>query len=97
MATGIYNPLVLKRFTAISYAQELMDFSIPYYANAVNSNFQHPMSVYRVFAKAAEQNNWMEALDKPALSPFMVGTIQNQGINNIATPHGFGGCSIQVG
>jgi hypothetical protein len=39
----------------------------------------------------------MEALDKPALSPLMVGTIQNQGINNIATPHGFGGCSIQVG
>ena len=90
VATGIYNPLVLKRFTAISYAQELMDFSIPYYANTANGNFQHPMSIYRVFAKAAEQNNWMEALDKPALSPYMVGTIQNHGINNIATPHGFG-------
>ena len=38
VATGIYNPLVLKRFTAISYAQELMDFSIPYYANAATFN-----------------------------------------------------------
>ncbi len=90
VATGIYNPLVLKRFTAVSHARELMDFSIPYYANTANGNFQHPMSIYLVFAKAAEQNNWMEALDKPALSPYMVGAIQNHAINNIAAPHGFG-------
>tara|TARA_E500000178_G_scaffold6919_1_gene6994 strand:+ start:902 stop:1939 length:1038 start_codon:yes stop_codon:yes gene_type:complete len=90
VATGIYNPLVLKRFTAVSHARELMDFSIPYYANTANGNFQHPMSIYRVFAKAAEQNNWMEALDKPALRTYMVGAIQNHAINNIAAPHGFG-------
>ena len=90
VATGIYNPLVLKRFTAVYHAQQLMDFSIPYYANTANGNFQHPMSIYRVFAKAAEQNNWMEALDKPALRPYIVGTIHYHGINNIAAPHGFG-------
>lgn len=90
VATGIYNPVVLKRFTAVSHAQELMDFSIPYYANTANGNFQYPMSIYRVFAKAAEQNNWMEALDKPVLSPYMTSDIQNHDINNIAAPHGFG-------
>ena len=90
VATGIYNPVVLKRFTAVSHAQELMDFSIPYYADTANGNFQHPMSIYRVFAKAAEQNNWMEALDNPVLSPYMPIDIQNHDINNIAAPHGFG-------
>ena len=90
VATGIYNPVVLKRFTAVSHAQELMDFSIPYYADTANGNFQHPMSIYRVFAKAAEQNNWKVALDKPVLSLYMTSDIQNHYINNIAAPHGFG-------
>jgi hypothetical protein len=89
VATGIYNPVVLKRFTPVSHAQELMNFSIPFYANVANGIFQHPMSIYRVFAKAAEQNNWMEALDKPVLSPYMSNKIHNH-IHNIVAPHGFG-------
>ena len=89
VATGIYNPVVLKRFTAVSHAQELMDFSIPYYANIANGDFQHPMSIYRVFSKAAEQNNWMEALDRPGLGPYLASDIHNI-YNNIAAPHGFG-------
>ena len=90
VATGIYNPVVLNRFTAVSHAQELMDFSIPYYADTANGNFQHPMSIFRVFAKAAEQNNWTEALDKPILSLYMTSDIQYHYISNIAAPHGFG-------
>jgi hypothetical protein len=89
VATGIYNPVVLKRFTPVSHAQELMNFSIRFYANVANGIFQHPMSIYRVFAKAAEQNNWMEALDKPVLSPYMSNKIHNH-IHNIVAPHGFG-------
>ena len=89
VATGIYNPVVLKRFTPVSHAQELMNFSIRFYANVANGIFQHPMSIYRVFAKAAEQNNWMEALDKPVLSPYMSNKIHNH-IHNIIAPHGFG-------
>jgi hypothetical protein len=90
LATGIYNPVVLKRFTPVSHAQELMNFSIPFYANVANGIFQHPMSIYRVFAKAAEQNNWMEALDKPALSPYMSSKLHNHNNHNIVAPHGFG-------
>ena len=90
IATGIYNPVVLKRFTAVSHAQELMAFSIPFYANTANGKFQHPMSIYRVFAKAAEQNNWMEALDRPAVSPYMAKDIHIDDINTITAPHGFG-------
>ena len=90
VATGIYNPVVLKRFTAVSNAQELMNFSIPYYSNKANGNFQHPMSIYRVFAKAAEQNIWTEALDKPALSSYLSGDIHKHTLNNIASPHGCG-------
>ena len=90
VATGIYNPVVLKRFTAVYYAQQLMDLSIPYYANTANGNFQHPMSIYRVFAKAAEQNSWVEALDNPGLSPYLASDIHKHILNNIAAPHGFG-------
>jgi glycine/D-amino acid oxidase-like deaminating enzyme len=90
VATGIYNPVVLKRFTAAYHAQQLMDFSIPYYANTANGNFQHPMSIYRVFAKSAEQNNWIEALDKPGLSRYLASDIHKYTSINIAAPHGFG-------
>ena len=89
IATGIYNPVVLKRFTAVSHAQELMALSIPFYANTANGKFQHPMSIYRVFAKDAEQNNWMEALDRLAVSPYMAKDIHID-FNNISAPHGFG-------
>ena len=90
VATGIYNPVVLKRFTAVTHAQELMNFSIPFYANTANGKFQHPMSIYRIFAKAAEQNKWMEGLGKTALSPYMSSKVHEQNIHNIVTPHGFG-------
>jgi glycine/D-amino acid oxidase-like deaminating enzyme len=90
LATGIYNPVVLKRFTAVTHAQELMNFSIPFYAKTANGKFQHPMSIYRVFAKAAELNKWMEGLSKTALSPYMSRKVHKQNIHNIVTPHGFG-------
>ena len=90
VATGIYNPVVLKRFTPVSQAQELMNFSIPFYAKLANGHYQHPMSIWRVFAKAAEQNKWMEALDKPALSPYMSSTLYDRDTYNITAPHGFG-------
>jgi glycine/D-amino acid oxidase-like deaminating enzyme len=90
LATGIYNPVVLKRFSAVTHAQELMNFSIPFYANTANGKFQHPMSIHRVFTKAAEQNKWIEALDKPALSLYMSSKLHENDIYNIAAPHGFG-------
>ena len=90
LATGIYNPVVLKRFSAVTHAQELMNFSIPFYAKTANGKFQHPMSIHRVFTKAAEQNKWIEALDKPALSLYMSSKLHENDIYNIAAPHGFG-------
>jgi glycine/D-amino acid oxidase-like deaminating enzyme len=90
VATGIYNPVVLKRFSAVTHAQELMNFSIPFYAKTANGKFQHPMSIHRVFTKAAEQNKWIEALDKPALSLYMSSKLHENDIYNIAAPHGFG-------
>lgn len=90
LATGIYNPVVLKRFSAVTHAQELMNFSIPFYAKTANGKFQHPMSIHRVFTKAAEQNKWIEALDKPALSPYMSSKLHENDIYNIVAPHGFG-------
>jgi glycine/D-amino acid oxidase-like deaminating enzyme len=48
------------------------------------------MSIHRVFTKAAEQNKWIEALDKPALSPYMSSKLHENDIYNIVAPHGFG-------
>jgi glycine/D-amino acid oxidase-like deaminating enzyme len=90
VATGIYNPVVLKRFTPVLHAQDLMDFSISFYAKVANGHYQHPMSIWRLFAKASEQNKWMEALDMPALSPYMSSKLHGNDIYNIAAPHGFG-------
>lgn len=90
VATGIYNPVVLKRFTAINRAQELMDYSIPFYARNVHANLLHNMPIHRVFATAAEQNKWAEASDKPALRAYLHDAVLANALPYIKAPNGLG-------
>ena len=89
VATGIYNPVVLKRFRAVWQAKTLMETSLPLYNQHSYKDVQHSMPIYRVFSNIAEQNNWSLATDNAQLSPYL-GSIVTKVNEHIASPFGLG-------
>ena len=78
VAAGLYNPVVLKRFTKVWKAQEQLNSALPVYKKIedtldVKVDYQHP--IYRRFNSVEEQNMWFTAADKPSLEPFLSTTI----------------------
>jgi glycine/D-amino acid oxidase-like deaminating enzyme len=93
VAAGVYNPVILKRFSGISGAQQQLDAMKQYYKaveRRLNADFNHPMPVLRKFSSVEEQNNWFAASDKPALSPFLSTKLVTKPFADIASPFGFG-------
>ncbi|UAB85799.1 FAD-binding oxidoreductase [Zunongwangia sp. SCSIO 43204] len=74
VAGGIYNPVILKRFTLAWEADKQISYSIPFYQKLeeeLNEKLLRPFSIYRRFHSIEEQNNWFEAADNFRLSPFL--------------------------
>lgn len=93
VAAGLYNPVVLKRFTAVWKAQEQLGIAIPFYTKLeseldVKIDYQH--SIYRRFSSIEEQNLWFTAADKPVLEPFLSTDIKRNTNKNIDANFGLG-------
>jgi glycine/D-amino acid oxidase-like deaminating enzyme len=93
VAGGLYNPVILKRFTLAWKAKEQMELAQPFYAQleqklGVQMDFKVP--VLRRFASIEEQNTWFEAADKPGLDHFLSTSIVPNQNNALDAPHGFG-------
>lgn len=74
VAGGMYNPVILKRFTPVWNAKEQLDLAIPFYLSLekeLSQSFDQPLDIYRTFKSIEEQNNWFIASDKPALQEYM--------------------------
>ncbi|TVZ27047.1 glycine/D-amino acid oxidase-like deaminating enzyme [Gillisia sp. Hel_I_86] len=74
VAGGIYNPIILKRFTLAWNANEQLDTALNFYSNLekkLGVSLVHPLPIYRKFHSIEEQNNWFSAMDKPFLSRFL--------------------------
>ena len=93
VASGLYNPVVLKRFNmawnadehvpeALSAYKELEDF--------INIKVDDQRPIYRIFNSIEEQNNWFLAADKPKLQQFLVPKIIENNNPNIRAPFGYG-------
>ncbi|MEZ4787367.1 MAG: FAD-dependent oxidoreductase [Flavobacterium haoranii] len=93
VAGGMYNPVVLKRFTEIWKAQEQVQLCqkiYPKLEDKLNVKFDFPMQLFRKFASIEEQNNWFVACDKPSLSPFLNSKINYDSYDSISALFGFG-------
>lgn len=93
VAGGLYNPVILKRFSQVWQATEQLNYGLPFYANieerlGVKVDFKIP--VYRKFASIEEQNNWFQAADKPSLAPFLSTKIIQKHYQSISSEFGFG-------
>ena len=74
VAGGLYNPVILKRFTPVWQSEVQMDESIPMYINIekeLNVKLDQKIPVYRLFKSIEEQNNWFTASDKPNLNRWL--------------------------
>ncbi len=74
VAGGMYNPVILKRFTAVWNAKEQLDVALPFYLSLekeLSGSFDQPLAIYRTFKSIEEQNNWFIASDQVALQKYM--------------------------
>ncbi len=87
VAGGMYNPVILKRFTPVWDASDQLQIALPFYINLekkLNAKFNYPIDIYKVFNSIEEQNNWFVACDKPFFTEYMIPEIienRNQYIN----------------
>lgn len=93
VAGGMYNPVILKRFTPAWKAGEQLQMTLPFYQNLetkLNTTFIHQKPVHRLFDSIGEQNEWFEASDKPLLFPFLNTDVIQNTYKTIKAPFGFG-------
>lgn len=93
VAGGLYNPVVLKRFTSVWKSKEQLAIALPMYQNIeekLKVKLDYKIPVYRKFASLEEQNDWFAASDKPKLSEYLSTNIIKNKSNSIDAPFGFG-------
>ncbi|MBD0724099.1 FAD-dependent oxidoreductase [Flavobacterium sp. L1I52] len=93
IAGGLYNPVILKRFSEVWQAKAQLELMNVFYTNleqkiAVKVDFKKP--ILRKFFSIEEQNNWFAASDKPALAPFLSTTIITKKYAGIDSPFNYG-------
>lgn len=93
VAGGMFNPVVLKRFTPIWEAQAQLDLANDFYPEIeqqIGQTFFYQMPIYRKFSSIEEQNNWFLACDKPITSAYLNHMIYKENITNVKSTYYFG-------
>jgi len=93
VAGGLYNPVILKRFSEVWQAQEqivLLDTFYSRLEKKLNAKFDFKIPIYRKLFSVEEQNNWFIASDKIGLSPFLSSKLISKKYNGIDSPFNFG-------
>jgi glycine/D-amino acid oxidase-like deaminating enzyme len=93
IAGGLYNPVILKRFSEVWQAKEQLDLLYPFYAtleNKLGVKLDYKLPLLRKFYSAEEQNNWFTASDKPSLSDFLSTNLITKKWDAIPSPFNYG-------
>ena len=93
VAGGLYNPVILKRFSAVWNAKQQLELSGKYYEKLekkLHKKFDFKLPLYRKFFSIEEQNNWFDASDKVNLSDFLSTTLVPNTFANVVATFGFG-------
>ncbi|WP_158962394.1 NAD(P)/FAD-dependent oxidoreductase [Myroides fluvii] len=93
IAGGMYNPVVLKRFTDVWKINEQLTIAEVFYP-ALEAKLQikcwYPMDLYRRLASIEEQNNWFQAADRPNLNAFLSPEIEKRRLDGVDLSFGLG-------
>ena len=93
IAGGLYNPVILKRFSEVWNAQEQLVVMNKFYSSVEEKikckvDFKRP--ILRKFFSIEEQNNWFAASDKVGLAPFLSTELISKKYIGIDSPYGYG-------
>lgn len=93
VAGGVYNPVILKRFTPVWNATSQLEIALPFY-NALEKQFKkkydYKVDICRIFKSVEEQNDWFVACDKPLLSKYMIPKVSHSEHSGIIADFGYG-------
>ncbi|MDT0559586.1 FAD-binding oxidoreductase [Ichthyenterobacterium sp. W332] len=93
VAAGLYNPVILKRFTKVWKSKEqlaLLDFYYTRLEKLLDVKLDYKFPILRKFSSVEEQNLWFQATDKPGLEPYLSLDIKKNTNPNIEANFGFG-------
>jgi glycine/D-amino acid oxidase-like deaminating enzyme len=93
VAAGMFNPVILKRFTSVWNGKQQIDYAIPFYKN-IEKRFVKKyikfLEIHRILNSVAQQNDWVSACDKPVLAEYMIPEIFSNQNKYINAPLGIG-------
>ena len=93
VAGGLYNPVILKRFSEVWKAQEQLVLMDEFYNKVeakLQTKFNFKLPIIRKFFSIEEQNNWFAASDKPLLAPFLSTKLNFKKYAGIDSPYDYG-------
>jgi glycine/D-amino acid oxidase-like deaminating enzyme len=93
VASGLYNPVVLKRFNKAWDAEKHLPVAMSAYEELelfLGIKIDYKLPIYRLFSSIEEQNNWIIASDKIPLKPYLISNIKSNINQNIYAPYGYG-------
>ena len=93
IAGGLYNPVILKRFSEVGHAKEHLLIMNDFLANLerkLDCKVDFKLPILRKFFSVEEQNNWFTASDKLNLAPFLSTNLISRKYSGIDSPFGYG-------
>ncbi|GAB4155292.1 MAG: FAD-dependent oxidoreductase [Winogradskyella sp.] len=93
VAAGLYNPVILKRFSEVWKAKEQLDVALPVYQKIeldLDIKIDYKLRILRRFSSIEEQNLWFNASDKPKLEHYLSTQLVKNNNDAIDAPFGFG-------
>ena len=93
VAGGVYNPVILRRFTPVWQAAEQLAIAMPFYKRLeekLQEKFDQKIEIKRAFKSVEEQNNWFAASDKTRLKEFLNSDLEYKKVDGVIGDFGFG-------
>ena len=93
VAAGVFNPVILKRFTPVWNADQQLDILHPFYdriEKRLDNTYKLFFETKKVFKTVEDQNNWFKATDNPVLEHHLQTKIETDPIPGIIHHNGFG-------
>lgn len=93
VAGGMYNPVILKRFTPVWNGDEQLQLALPFYKkleDKFNTQFDFKFTTKKMFTSVGDENNWFIASDKPVLAHYMLPNVKKDVIPGVIGEYGYG-------
>lgn len=93
VAGGVYNPVILKRYTPVWNAKKQLEVAMPFYdrlAHKFNIQFDQKFLIKKVFKSIEDQNNWFSAIDNPKLENFLDENLDSESYHGIISDFSLG-------